>query len=333
MIRALCALVAAGILATATLAQAEPMPAPAYPDSRRDNVVEAHFGERIADPYRWLEGDVRSDPEVADWVERQNRVTRAYLDRLPQREWFEKRLHGLLSYERYGLPVKAGGRYFYEHNSGLQNQAPLYVRRGLRGKPRLLIDPNSWSGDQATALDAWKPSDDGKFLLYSVQDGGSDWRILKVIDVASGTVLADEVRWAKFTRLAWVGSEGFLYSRFPRPEGGQDFHQSNFNHSVWFHRLGTAQEVDLLIYATPDHPDRNHSAEVTSDGRMAVITSSVGTDARHELHVVDLSRRRGRTGERSWQVRQLVSGFDHDWKLVDGMGKSLWFVTNKDAPR
>ncbi len=304
----------------------------AYPLTRKVDLSETHFGERIADPYRWLENDVRTDPEVADWVERQNKVTRGYLDALPQRRWFEERLHGLLNYERYGLPVKAGGRYFYTHNTGLQNQSPLYVRKGLRGKPRLLIDPNTWAKDSATALDDWKPSDDGKYLLYSVQDGGSDWRTLRVLDVATGRELPEEVRWAKFTGLAWVGSEGFLYSRFPKPEDGQDFQQRNYNHAVWYHRLGTSQEAGQLVYATPDHPDRNHVAEVTSDGRVAVISSSIGTDARYEVHVIDLASR-ARDGERDWQVRELVKGFDNDWKLVDGMGKSLWFVTNKDAPR
>ena len=182
-----------------------------YPQTRQSGEAETQFGERIADPYRWLENDVRTDPEVAGWVERQNTVTRAYLDALPQRQWFEQRLRGLLDYERFGLPAKAGGHYFYTHNTGLQNQSPLYVRRGLRGKPRLLIDPNAWAKDSATALDDWKPSDDGKYLLYSVQDGGSDWRVLKVLDVATGKELPDEVHWAKFTALAWVGSEGFLY--------------------------------------------------------------------------------------------------------------------------
>lgn len=307
-------------------------PALSYPLTRKTDQADTLFGERIADPYRWLENDVRTDPEVAGWVDRQNKVTRGYLDALPQRQWFEQRLQGLLNYERYGIPVKADGLYFYTHNTGLQNQSPLYVRKGLKGRPRLLIDPNLWAKDSATALDAWKPSEDGKYLLYSVQDGGSDWRTLKVLDVASGKPLSDEVHWAKFTALAWVGSEGFLYSRFPRPEDGQDYQQRNYNQAVWFHRLGTAQEADRLVYATPDHPERNHTAEVTSDGRTAVISSSVGTDARYEVHVVDLTKR-DRAGERTWQLRGLVSGFDNDWQLVEGMGKSLLFVTNKDAPR
>jgi prolyl oligopeptidase len=300
-----------------------------YPETRRVDVAETLFGERIVDPYRWLENDVRSDHEVADWVARQNLITRAYLDTLPQRAWFEGRIRELLSYERFGLPMKAGGRYFYTRNSGLQNQAQLFVRKGLDGKPRLLLDPNLWAKDAATALDDWKPSTRGKYLLYSVQDGGSDWRILHVLDVASGTTLPDEIRWAKFTQLAWIGDQGFLYSRFPAPDKGRDFQALNYNQSLWYHRIGTAQVADEQVFATPDHPTYSHAAEVTADGRYAVITSSIGTDARYELHVVDLAHR----ATQGWKPRALVTGFDHDWRLVEGIGQTLWFVTNQDAPR
>ena len=335
-------LVAATLLVLVPPAMAQAVPPPvsaqsmtpiAYPETRRGSVVETQFGERIADPWRWLENDVRSDPEVAGWVERQNRVTRAYLDALPQRGWFEERLRALLSYERFGLPTKAGGRYFYTRNTGLQNQAQLFVRQGLRGTPRLMLDPNAWAKDAATALDDWKPSNDGRFLLYSVQDGGSDWRILKVLDVATGKVMDDEVRWAKFTDLAWVGSEGFLYSRFPAPEAGKDFQALNYNQALYFHRIGTPQEADELVFATPGQPTYSHTAQVTHDGRYAIVTSAIGTDARYELHVVDLARRTRARSKGGWTVRPLVTGFEHDWKLVEGMGSTLWFVTNSQAPR
>lgn len=300
-----------------------------YPETRRESIVETQFGERIADPYRWLENDVRTDPAVADWVARENAVTHAYLQTLPQRAWFESRIRELMDYERFGLPIKAGGRYFYTRNSGLQNQAQLFVRNGLRGKPRLLLDPNAWAGDAATALDAWKPSDDGRYLLYSVQDGGTDWRVLKLLDVRTGKPLQDEIHWAKFTGLAWIGSEGFLYSRFPAPEEGQAFQQRNYDQSIWFHRIGTPQEQDELVFATPEHPEYGHSAEVTEDGRHVIVTSHVGTDARYEVRAIDLARR----AQEGWKAKVLVEGFDSDWKLVDGMGQVLWFVTNDKAPR
>ena len=308
---------------------AGPMPDITYPQTRRDPLVETLFGEDIADPYRWLEADVRHAPEVADWVGRENAVTESYLAALPQRERFEERIRAFMDYERFGLPVKAGGRYFYTRNSGLQNQAQLFVRKGLSGEPRLLLDPNAWATDGATALDAWEPSQKGSYLLYSVQDGGSDWRILRVLDVKTGEPLADQIRWAKFTGLAWVGEEGFLYSRFPAPEEGTAFQGRNYDQAVYFHRIGTPQEEDELVYATPDHPDYGHTAEVTQDGRLALITSHVGTDARYEVRVVDLSRLK-RDG---WKATPLVTGFTDDWKLVEGAGRRLWYVTNMGAPR
>ncbi len=300
-----------------------------YPETRRGDLVEDKFGEKIADPYRWLENDVRTDKEVAAWVERQNAVTRSYLDTLPQRGWFAERIRSLIDYERFGLPVKAGGRYFYNRNSGLQNQAQLFVREGLKGTPRLLLDPNAWAKDGATALDSWLPSDSGKRLLYSVQDGGSDWRVLRVLDVATGKPLADEIKWAKFTNLAWVGEEGFLYSRFPAPAEGTAFQGRNYNQAIYFHRVGTPQEQDELVFATPEERELGHTADVTPDGRYVVIHSTSGTDAREQVRVVDLQRRT-RDG---WNPRTLVGERTNDWKLVASTGTKLWFVTNKDAPR
>lgn len=300
-----------------------------YPETRRDDVVETLFGEKIADPYRWLEADVRHDAKVADWVDRESRYTEEYLETLPQRAWFKQRISALMNFERFGLPTKAGTRYFYTRNTGLQNQSQLFVRDGLHGKARLLLDPNAWAKDGATALDAWEPSQQGRYLLYSVQDGGSDWRILHVMDTVSGKVLDDELRWVKFSALAWIGEEGFLYSRFPAPEDGAAFQSRNYNQGVYYHRLGTPQSADELVYSTPDHPDYGHTAEVTQDGRLAVITSHIGTDSRYDVRVVDLSKR-GKTG---WHARSIVTGFKDDWRLVEGAGQKLWFVTNESAPR
>ncbi|HKR93275.1 prolyl oligopeptidase family serine peptidase [Novosphingobium sp.] len=325
----LWALIGGLSLALAAPIWAEPMAKITYPETRRDNVVEDHFGEKIADPYRWLEADVRHAPEVADWVTQENALTESYFSGLLQRAHFADRIRAFMDYERFGLPVKAGGNYFYTRNTGLQNQAQLFVRTGLAGEPRLLLDPNGWAKDGATALDAWEPSEKGRHLLYSVQDGGSDWRILHVMNVKTGRTLPDEIRWAKFTGLAWIGESGFLYSRFPAPEKDGAFQSLNYNQSVYYHHLGTPQSDDQLVYATPDHPDYGHTAEVTQDGRLAVVTSHVGTDARYEVHVIDLAHRK-RDG---WKTRALVTGFADDWKLVEGAGRHLWFVTNNGAPR
>lgn len=298
-----------------------------YPETRKLDLVEESFGEKVADPYRWLENDVRTDKEVADWVERQNAVTQRYLGALPQRDWFAQRIRGLMNYERFGLPRKAGGRYFYMRNSGLQNQSQLFVRKGLNGEPRLLIDPNAWAKDGATALDAWVPSKNGKMLAYSIQDGGSDWRTIKVLDVATGKDLGDGVKWAKFTNIAWVGNEGFLYSRFPEPKPGAEFQSLNKNQAVYFHRIGTPQSQDVLVYSTPNDPELGHSAEVTHDGRWVVITTAKGTDSRYAVHILPVRK------DRKWQPQTLIGGLDHAWNLIEGIGDTLYFVTNKEAPK
>ena len=298
-----------------------------YPETSKVDLVETQFGEAVADPYRWLENDVRTDKAVADWVAKQNSLTQGYLAQLPQRAWFAQRIKALMDYERFGLPRKAGSHYFYMRNSGLQNQSQLFVRKGLNGAPKLLIDPNAWAKDGATALDAWVPSKNGKLLAYSIQDGGSDWRTIKVLDVTTGKDLVDGIKWAKFTNIAWVGSEGFLYSRFPEPQAGAEFQSLNKNQAIYFHRIGTPQAQDELVYATPDEPELGHSAEVTHDGRWVVITTSKGTDSRYAIHIMPLGK------DRKWQAQTVVAGLEHSWNLIDGIGDSLYFVTNKDAPR
>ncbi|MEJ6008422.1 prolyl oligopeptidase family serine peptidase [Novosphingobium aquae] len=311
--------------------------APQYPATPRVDVVETQFGEAIADPYRWLENDVRTDKAVAGWVEQQNAATDAYLAKLPQREWFTRRIRELMDYERFGLPQKAGGRYFYTRNSGLQNQSQLFVRKGLAGKPRLLIDPNTWASDGATALDDWAPSRDGKLVAYAVQDAGSDWRTIRVRDTKSGKDLADELQWVKFSAIAWIGSEGFLYSRFPAPRDGAQFQEASRGQAVYFHRIGTPQSADERVYATPDRPELNHRARVTWDGRWAVITTSQGTDSKFELHAIALAGQlRGRLSasmQRDWAAVELVGGLDDNWRLIEGVGDSLWFVTNAGAAK
>ena len=299
-----------------------------YPQTRRLDLIEQQFGEPVADPYRWLENDVRSDPEVASWVAGENAVTNSYLAALPQRSWFGQRIRTLMDYERFGLPQKAGKYYFYTRNSGLQNQAQLFVRKGLTGTPRLLLDPNGWAKDGATALDAWEPSKSGKLLAYAVQDGGTDWRSIHVLDSSTGKVLSDEIKWAKFTGISWIGDMGFLYSRFPAPVEGQAFQQLNKNQEVRFHRIGTPQSADELVYATPAHPDYGHGAQVTSDGRWMVIITSQGTDNKHEVHVAQVDK------HSKWGApRTLVDGLENDWRLIEGMGDTLYFMTNKGAPR
>ncbi len=296
-----------------------------YPKTATVDVVDTPFGQRVADPYRWLEADVRNDAKVRDWVTAQNAVSETYLAKLPGRDVFEKRLRELFAFERMGVPQKAGTRYFYSRNTGLQNQSTLWVREGA--DERLLIDPNLWAKDGATALAEWLPSDDGRTLAYAVQDGGTDWRTVKLIDVETGKMLDDAVRWVKFSRLSWKRDDsGFFYSRFPEPKEGAAFQSLNLNQSIWFHAVGTAQSADVQIHATPAQPKLNHSAEVTDDGRWLVISSSSGTDPRNAVTLVALDKAGAKP-------RALIPGIDNDWQLVGAIGDRLWFRTDKDAPK
>lgn len=326
---ALVALVMTPVAAQASgAATAAPAPMLAYPDTLRGDTVDPQFGVDVADPYRWLEDDVRVNPKVAEWVAAQNKVTDAYLATLPGREMFKQRMTELYNYERFGLPRKAGTRYFYTRNDGLQPQSVLYVREGVHGEGRVLIDPNSWAADGATALAEWRPSEDGKYLLYSVQDGGTDWRIVRVKDVATGQDLADEVRWVKFSALDWAkDGSGFYYSRFPEPKEGEAFQSLNENHAVYFHKLGTPQSADVLVHATPDRPKLNNSAVVSDDGKYLLVFGSEGTDARLGVTLYPI----GSNGV--GKPVTLVGDFANNWDYVTNRGPLFTFVTNKDAPR
>jgi prolyl oligopeptidase len=311
-------------------AVATPAPAKAalvYPAVRRVDVVETQFGVPVADPYRWLENDVRNDPEVRTWVDAQNAVTNHFLSTLSGRQALEKRITELYDYERFAVPEKKGTHYFYTHNTGLQNQAVLFVRDKVAGEGRVLIDPNPWSKDGATALAEWQPNEQGTKLLYAIQDGGTDWRTLKVRDVASGKDLSDEVKWVKFSGLSWAkDGSGFYYSRFAEPKAGQAYQSLNENQEVYFHKIGTAQSADRRIFATPKRPDLNHIAEVSDDGRWLVITSSSGTDDRYEVTLVDLKRPAAKP-------RVLIPGFEHNYSFVGNRGTTFYFVTDERAPR
>jgi len=298
-----------------------------YPVTHRDDIVETQFGTPVADPYRWLENDVREDERVRAWVTAQNAVTDAYLATLPGRDRFRARITELYDYERVGPPWRKGDRYFHQRNDGLQNQSPLYVRDRLDGPARLLIDPNGWSADGATALAEWAPSEDGRFLAYAVQEGGTDWRTIRVLDVDTGAGLPDAVQWVKFSGLSWMkDGAGFFYSRFPAPASGETFQALNENHAVYFHRLGTPQSADILVYSTPDRPKMGHGAGVTEDGDWLVVTSHEGTDDRYEITLVDLT-------QPGWPARTLIPGLEHHWSCIGNRGTIFYWVTNRDAPR
>ena len=302
------------------------MPPITYPETKRVDVVEKPFGQTITDPYRWLENDVRNDKEVAAWVESQSKVTNAYLNTLPGRDIFKNRLKQLNNSEQFSIPVKKGSRYFYSRTSGIENQPILYVRDRVDGAGRVLIDPNSWAKDGATALAEWSVSNDGKRLAYAVQDGGTDWRTIRVLDVNTGKVQTDEVKWARFTTIAWAkDGSGFFYARFPEPKQGGASQANVENHAVYFHAIGTPQAKDRLVYATPDQPSLLQTLSITKDGRYLAITSSPISLGK-ALTVVDLQ-------SADWKPRKLVNNLDHSWGIVGNVGTKFFLQTSKDAPR
>lgn len=296
-----------------------------YPDTRTVGQIDDYYGVRVADPYRWLEEDVRESAAVADWVERENALTFDYLTGIPERPAIRKRLSALWDYERYSVPVSAGGRYFYRRNDGLQNQAVLYVQDAVDAEPRVLIDPNRWSEDGTVALGEAYPSPDGRYLAYTVQDGGSDWRSVRILDVAAGAALPETLEWLKFTGISWAADgSGFYYSRYPAVDDDDRFTGLNSDHAVWFHRLGSAQSDDREVYARPDHPQWGFAATASRDGRHLVIEVWLGTDDRNQVVYQDLAS--------SAEPFMLVDGFDAGYRFLGSLGEVLYFRSNADAP-
>ena len=298
-----------------------------YPDTVKIDHTDTYHGTAVADPYRWLEDDVRESEAVKQWVDKQNETTFAYLGTIEERDAIRARLEALWNYDRNGLPVKEGGRYFYSYNDGLQNQSVIHVQASLQDEPRLLIDPNTWSEDGTVALASYHPSPDGKYFAYLVQDAGSDWRTARVMDLGTDAVLEDKVEWLKYTGLSWAGdSSGFYYSRFPATDDEEKFQSLNTNQAVYFHRIGEPQEKDTLVYLRPEHPDWLYGAQVTDDGAWLVITVAVSTDDRYQIIYKDLKTEGA-------QPVMLIEGFDFDYTLAGSVGSELYFRSNNAAPR
>jgi prolyl oligopeptidase len=298
-----------------------------YPETATVDHVDNYHGNEVADPYRWLEDDVRESDAVKHWVEAQNEVTFAYLESIPERELIANRMRELWDYERFSLPTKADGRYFYDYNNGLQNQDVVYTQTSLEAEPELLIDPNTWSDDGTVALAGYYPSNDGSLLAYTIQDGGSDWREARVLNVETGEVLEDHLEWLKFTGLSWAGDgSGFYYSRYPATPAAEKYQSLNKNMKVYFHRVGANQDADEVIYERPDHPDWGPGAEVTDDGAHLVISISVGTDSRYSIVHQDLT-------DPEAEPVTIIEGFDYDYSLIGNIGDELYFRTNNGAPK
>jgi prolyl oligopeptidase len=260
-----------------------------YPATKTVDHVDTYHGVTIADPYRWLEDDTSA--ETAAWVEAQNKVTFAYLDTIPYRAQLTKRLSALYNYAKFGMPQRRGEVYFFSKNDGLQNQSVYYIQRGLTGTPEVFIDPNQWSEDGTVRLTAFAPSRDGKLVAYGVSRSGSDWQEYRVMDVATKKPTADRVEWVKVSSIAWRGT-GFYYSRYPQPEKGKELSSINEDHQVYYHRLGTPQSSDELVFRDAKNPQRFHTLQTTEDERFAVLdVSDRGTGKQgNAVFVLDLSK-------------------------------------------
>jgi prolyl oligopeptidase len=313
--------------ASPVLAQSCPASGPAliYPVTKQVDQVDNYHGTSIADPYRWLE-DANS-AETKAWVEAQNKVTQGYLSQIPQRDAIRQRLTKLWNYERYSVPVKEGGRYFYSRNDGLQNQSVLYTMKSLSDAPRMLLDPNKLAADGTVALAGTAVSPDGKLLAYGTAASGSDWNEWKVRDIETGKDMDDHLKWVKFSATAWAhDGKGFYYSRYDEPKEATKLADVNYFQKLYFHKIGTPQSADVLVYDRPDEKEWGFQAQTTDDGRYLIITATKGTSPKVRLFYKDLAK----AGSK---VLPLIDNFDASYDFIDNVGPVFYFSTDKKAPR
>ncbi len=312
---------AAALGLVAVVAMAQPL---TYPSARKTQQVDDYHGVEVRDPYRWLEDD--RSPETARWVKAENQLTAAYLAKIPYRHQVRARLDLLYNFAKYTPPFRRAGYLFYRKNSGLQNQSVLYVQKGLTGTPRVLLDPNRLSADGTSQLATYSVSKDGKYLGYTVSRGGSDWQEGHVIEIATGKVIADHLIWLKFTDLSWAG-DGFFYTRFPAPQAGRELSSKNESQSVYFHRVGTSQQQDSLVYEDKQHPTRLFDVGTTEDERFAILAvedASLGKTG-NALFYRDLTK-----GDTKFQTI-VPNVTDDQYALIDNLGGKFLILTNWKA--
>jgi prolyl oligopeptidase len=299
-----------------------------YPPTKRVEHVDMYFGVPVADPYRWLEDE--NSPETAKWVQQQNAVTFSYLEKIPYRQDVKKRLERLFNYPKYGAPFRNGEYFFFAKNDGLQNQSVYYIQKGLEGVPEVLIDPNKFSAGGTSMLAAFALSQNGRYLAYGISTGGSDWRDIQVMEVASRKVLPDKLQWVKVSGLAWQG-DGFYYSRYDAPKPGKELTSENDDHRVYYHRVGTPQSQDEVVYQDKANPQRFHTVRTTEDERFAVLSISdrgKGKDG-NALFFRDKTDATART--RPWTP--LIPEISNDiYSVVDNVGDKFLVETNRNAP-
>lgn len=317
-----CWACATGVLVAPAMAQ-EPGKL-AYPPAPRADVVEDYHGEKVPDPFRPLEDD---NAEVTKaWVEAQNKVTFAYLDQIAARKPLRDRLTTLWNYEKFSTPRREGGRYFYGHNTGLQNQSIVYTTESLDQPGKILIDPNTLSADGTVALGGTSVSHDGKLMAYAVADAGSDWTTWRVRDVETGKDLDDVIKWTKFTGAAWTrDGKGFYYARFPEPEPGADLRGANYFQKVYYHKLGTPQSDDALVFDNPAEKNWMFGAGVTDDGRYLIISVRKSSGNKVKVFYKDLEAP-------AMKPTELVGDFDFKYDFIDNVGTKFYFETDRDGP-
>ena len=297
-----------------------------YPKTKTVDQVDDYFGTKVADPYRWLENN--DSPEVAEWVDMENKVTFDYLDKIPYRKAIMDRLMKLYNYPKIGAPTRRGEWFMFSKNDGLQNQSIYYIQKGLDGTPELLLDPNKFSTDGTSRLGAFSWSPNGKYIVYGISKGGSDWNDLYVLDVATKKPLDDHLTWIKNGGGSWLGEDGFFYSRYPEPEKGHELYTKNEFQSVWYHKIGTPQSADRLVYEDKDHPQRFQGVGVTEDQRYAILNvSERGKGLKgNSLFFKDLSKRQQ-------DFTPIVAEIGNDsYGIIDNVGDKFLIETDHGAP-
>ncbi len=302
-----------------------------YPATPRDSTVDEYFGTKVPAPYQWMEN--LDSPALKQWVAAENEVTHAYLAKIPVRAWIRERLENLWNHAKTSTPRQvAGGRLFFSRNTGLQNQSVLYVQDSAGAAPRELLDPNALSPDGSIALLGADPSPDGKYLAYSLSQGGSDWTTIHVRDVATGKDLPDSIQWVKFSGPSWtLDDKGFFYARYPEPPKGRAISDRVIDQKLYYHRLGTPQSADRLIYQRPDLPEWIIGAQVSEDGRYLFVTLHNGTATQNELFYADL--RRPRRPDVAARLHPLYTKNDAEYSPVGNVGDTLFLHTTLGAPR
>jgi len=291
-----------------------------YPETKKVDVVDDYFGTKVADPYRWLEDD--NSPETAEWVKEENKVTNEYLSKIPFRDKLKQRFEELYNYPKYSAPFRAGSKYYFFKNDGLQNQSVMYVKNKLDSEPKLFFDPNKLSEDGTVSLSALSFSKDGKLFAYGTASGGSDWNEFFVMDAESGKLLSDHLKWIKFSGMAWK-DDGFFYSRYPEPTGSELSTKNQYS-KVYYHKIGDDQSKDVVIFEDASKPDRGFSAGTTDDERFLIISFSEGTSNNGFL-VKDLSTPGAR-------FISIVDDLNNNYGVVDNFGDKLLVLTDYKAP-